>query len=235
MLNLRLTPGYLLAIYCLTAITHTLHEFTHHAAGYAICGAWGYMTFNRFELACDVEPTIYFSTYAGPAFTFALMWLGLALLNGASGFSRHLGFALIFAQTPWQRMLMPFFRRNDEYFASAQFFGASEVTYWAVIAIVWAICLPPLIGAFRAIGGKRRTLWFLFLFLLFPFAPYALAYWVLEQALSRGMLDQPLIGVPMLAIANFAITAVLFAVSIRFIDPDARFRVTRAAPAVSKA
>jgi hypothetical protein len=235
MLNLRLTPGYCLALYCLTAITHTLHEFVHHAAGYAVCGAWGYMTFNRFELACAVEPTIYLSTYAGPAFTFALMWLGLALLGGASRFAKHLGLALIFAQTSWQRMLMPFFGKNDEYFASAQLFGANDVTYWAVVAIVWAICLPPLIGAYRAIANKRRALWFVLFFLFIPFVPYALAYWLLEQALVRGVLDEAVIGVPMLAIVNFAATAAALALSIRFIDPETQERVTPRTPAASKA
>ena len=84
--------------------------------------------------------------------------------------------------------------------ASAQLFGANDVTYWAVIAIVWAICLPPLIGAYRAIANKRRSLWFVLFFLFIPFVPYALAYWLLEQALVRGVLDETVIGVPMLAI-----------------------------------
>jgi hypothetical protein len=222
MITLRLTPGYCLALYCITAITHTLHEFVHHAAGAAICGAWGYMTFNRFELACVAEPTIYFSTYAGPAFTFALMWAGMFMLQSGSVWTRHLGFALIFAQTPWQRMLMPLFKKNDEYFASAQFFGGGDVTAWVVAAVIWAICLPPLLAAFGAIANRRRALWFLFYFLLFPFVLYALAYWVLEQMLNQGVLAQTVIGVPWLAIINFAVTAALLAFSIRFIDPSPR-------------
>jgi hypothetical protein len=222
MITLRLTPGYCLAIYCLTAITHTLHEFVHHAAAYAICGDWGAMSFNSFSVACETTPTISLSTYAGPAFTFALMWAGMSLLQGASSFARHLGFALIFAQTPWQRMLMPFFQKNDEYFASAHFFGGSHTTALIVAAVIWAICLPPLIAAFKAIANKRRLLWFAFYFLLFPFVLYALAYWLLEQALHRGVLDEAVIGVPILAIVNFAVTLAVLALSIRFIDPTPR-------------
>jgi hypothetical protein len=220
MLTLRLTPGYCLAIYCLTALTHTLHEFAHHAAGYAICGAWGYMTFNRFELACDVEPTIYFSTYAGPVFTFALMWAGMFMLQSRDTFTRYAGFALIFAQTPWQRMLMPFFHKNDEYFASAQFFGEGDATMWIVASVIWFVCLPPLIAAFHAIANQRRTLWFVFYFLVFPFLIWAPVYAWLEYLLSQGVLDETVIGVPLLAIVNFVATALLLALSFRFLRTD---------------
>src|SRR5215813_12412916 len=80
MLNLRITPAYCVALYCLTALSHTLHEFTHHLVGRAVCGSWGTMTFNVFSLSCGTEPYIYVATYAGPAFTFALLWIGASLL-----------------------------------------------------------------------------------------------------------------------------------------------------------
>lgn len=228
MITLRLTPGYCLAIYCLTAITHTLHEFVHHATAYAICGQWGAMSFNSFRVACEMTPVMYLSTYAGPAFTFALMWAGMFLLQSGGVFARQLGFALTFAQTPWQRMLMPFFQKNDEYYASAQLFGGGHGAALVVAVAIWAICLPPLIAAFQAIANRRRIAWFAFFFLIFPFVIYALAYWLLESLLQQGVLADTVIGVPMLAIINFALTLAVLALTIRHISPSPP-EVTKAA------
>ena len=220
MLNLRLTPGYCVALYCLTALSHTLHEFTHHLAGAAVCGAWGTMTFNLFSLACGNEPYIYIATYAGPAFTFGLLWIGASLLLSPSDFTRHFGFALIIAQIPWQRMIMPFLRGNDEYYASKHLFGANAITYWAVGLVVLAICLPPVIAAYRAIANKPHPLWFIGALIL-PFLLWAPVYALFEYLLlQRQVLADTIIGVPVLAIVNFAATTVLFALTVRFIEPS---------------
>lgn len=220
MLHLRFTPAYCLALYCLTALSHTLHEFTHHLVGAAVCGTWGTMTFNVFSLSCANEPYIYIATYAGPAFTFGLLWVGASMLLSHSSFTRHFGFALIIAQIPWQRMIMPFLRGNDEYYASKHLFGATGATYWMVALIVLAICLPPLISAYRAIANKPRAVWFAGALIL-PFLLWAPVYALFEYLLlQRQVLAETIIGVPMLAIVNFVATAVLFGLTVRFIEPS---------------
>jgi len=57
------------------------------------------------------------ATYAGPAFSFAAMWLGWWLLarSRSTEMQRHLGFATIFAQLPAQRLHGPLGGVNDEY------------------------------------------------------------------------------------------------------------------------
>ena len=50
-LCIPLTWRYLLAFYCLGALMGMSHALAHHAAGFAICGDWGYKTFNFFVLA----------------------------------------------------------------------------------------------------------------------------------------------------------------------------------------
>src|SRR5437867_3921818 len=101
-LHLRLTWQYVTAFAALTILCGTSHEFAHHFAGAAVCGAFGTKTFNSFQLApgCEANPWRLWPTVAGPLFTFALMWWGMSLLRGAGEGSRRLGFALVFANFP---------------------------------------------------------------------------------------------------------------------------------------
>jgi hypothetical protein len=72
------------------------------------------------------------ATYAGPAFSFAAMWLGWWLLarSRSTGMQRHLGFATIFAQLPAQlpaqRLHGPLGVFNDEYCAASHMFGRTR-------------------------------------------------------------------------------------------------------------
>src|SRR5438128_10395041 len=78
-LKIKLSLPYLIAFLALTILCGTSHEFIHHFTAAAMCGCFGYKTFNSFEL-CDscltnVSARVV-STWAGPLLTFGLMWLG---------------------------------------------------------------------------------------------------------------------------------------------------------------
>jgi hypothetical protein len=180
----------------------------------------GGKSFNYFENACD-EPIAYLATYAGPLFTFVMMYVGAYFLNDKfSTLKKQLGFAIIFAQWPLQRMTSPFFRMNDEYYASAALFGRTDTVYWAVIISIWLICLPPLIKAYKSIDNKYRIAWFLFYLCLFPYLLLGPFFGGLEYLMvEKKFLAQPIIGIGLLFIINEIITIIAYIFSKKYINP----------------
>ncbi len=211
MIHLKITLRYCIAFYCIIMLYTSLHELVHHFAGYFICGDWGYKTFNYFSTACEGTRKTYLATYAGPVFTYAMMYVGMWFLQkGKTNYQQQLGFALIFAQLPCQRMVGPIFRMNDEYYATAKLFGNTTTNQWIVFLLLLAICLPPLVRAYRSIGNKNRLLWFSFYFLLFPYVLWGPFFGGLEYLMvNRGVLDQTIIGIGLLFIINEVVTIIL--------------------------
>lgn len=203
-MRLRLTWQYVVAFVALTILCGTSHEFIHHFAGAVVCGGFGSKTFNSFELApgCAANPLSAWPTVAGPLFTVALMWWGMFLLGGADERRRRLGFALIFANFPVNRMGFVLFGWNDEQWVSRHTFGPSRVAFWVTVLLVWAACVPPLVVAYRAIGNRGRPLWFTGFFLL-PFTfvlLFAGAFLENYLLLGQRVLATPVLGVPYLII-----------------------------------
>jgi hypothetical protein len=223
-IRLKLTWSYCLAFYCIGMLYASLHELVHHFAGALLCGAWGYKSFNYFETACEGTARSWYATYAGPLFTYAVMYVGAwFLLRSSSNYRKHLGFAMIFAQLPLQRMTSPFFHMNDEYAATVNLFGHSALNYWLVILVIWLVCVPPLWIAYRAIENRRRALWFLFYLVLFPYVLVGPFFFTLEYLMvTRGVLAQTFIGIGWLFIINEIVTIVLYVWARKFIDPDWR-------------
>ncbi|MDX1940586.1 MAG: hypothetical protein SFU99_08540 [Saprospiraceae bacterium] len=221
MITLKITWRYCLAFYCIIMLYASLHELVHHFSAYFICGDWGYKSFNYFETACEGTPKSWYATYSGPLFTFIMMYIGAYLLQKeASNYQKHLGFAMIFAQLPLQRMISPIFRMNDEYIATVSLFGNTDLNYWLVIIIIWLICLPPLIKAYRAIQNRYRWLWFAFYFILFPYIIWGPIFGTLEYLMvNKGFLDQTLIGIGLLFIINEIITIIAYYVTKKYINP----------------
>ena len=220
MVTLKINWKYCLAFYCIGMLYASLHELVHHFTGYLICGEWGYKTFNYFKTACG-GPKVLIATYAGPLFTFIVMYVGAYFLNKKfSNYKRHLGFALIFAQIPLQRMISPFFKMNDEYYATSKLFGSTEVVYWSVGIIVWIICLPPLIKAYRAIENKHKLVWFLFYLTLFPYLLVGPFFMGLEYLMvTKKVLATSIIGIGLLFIINEVVTIVGYYMTKKYIDP----------------
>lgn len=221
MLQLKITFRYCLAFYSIIMLYTSLHELVHHFSGYVICGDWGYKTFNYFRTACEDDPKTYLATYAGPIFTYAILYVGMYFLRpSASKYQQHLGFALIFAQLPFQRMIGPLLKMNDEYYATVKLFGATDFNYWLVTIVIFTICVPPLIRAYQAIANKRAWAWFLFYFLLFPYLLWGPFFGGLEYLMvQKGVLDQTLIGIGLLFLINEVITILLHLLTRKDIDP----------------
>ena len=224
MIKLKITWKYCLSFYCIIMLYASLHELVHHFSGYLICGDWGLKTFNYFETACEQEPKSLIATYIGPLFSFIMMYVGAYLLTQkSSDYKKHLGFAILFAQLPFQRMLSPFFKMNDEFYATSNLFGDTPLVYWSVIIIIWMICIPPLIKAYQSIENQYRIIWFLFYLVLFPYLLWGPAFGVLEFLMvKKKLLAQPLIGIGVLFIINEVVTIIAYYLTKKYINPNYR-------------
>ena len=222
MIKLKITWRYIIAFYCVIMLYVSLHELVHHFVGYLVCGEWGIKTFNYFATACDDNPISFIATYAGPIFTFLMMYVGMYFLKDSnSNYKKHLGFAMIFAQLPLQRMLVPIFEMNDEYYATASLLGKTSTVYWSVIMVIWLICLPPLVKAYEAIGNQYKILWFLFYLVLFPYLIWGPIFGGLEYLMvEKKFLAQSFIGIGLLFIINEIVTIVAFYYTKKYIDPE---------------
>ncbi|WP_025664818.1 hypothetical protein [Aquimarina megaterium] len=221
MIKIKITWKYCLAFYSIIMLYASLHELVHHFSGYFICGDWGVKTFNYFETACEQDSKSLIATYIGPIFSFIMMYLGAHFLrNKSSDYKKHLGFAIIFAQLPLQRMISPFFKMNDEFYATAKLFGDSSFIYWSVIIIIWLICLPPLIKVYRSIENKHKLIWFLFYLVLFPYILWGPIFGILEFLMvEKKFLAQPIIGIGLLFIINEVITIIGYYLTKKYINP----------------
>lgn len=225
MIKLRITWKYCLALYFMAMLYSSLHELAHHFTGYLVCGKWGYKTFNYFSTACEDKPDnmSYLATYAGPLYTFIMLWIGAWLLKkkDATEYQKQFGFAMIFALMPWQRMVMPFFKMNDEYYISAKLFGQTPLTFWTVIIVVWVICLPPLIIAYKAIQNKNRMLWFLLFSFLLPYILWGPIFGALEYLLvNKHVLDGTVIGIAYLFVLNEVVTIIGYYMTKKYFQPE---------------
>ncbi len=203
-MRIRITKRYILAFLCLTILCGTSHEFVHHFMGRAICGCFGYKTFNSFTLCPGCEaahPLYYWATIAGPLFTFFLMWIGLYQLSKPDNKNKQLGFALIFANFPINRIMFALMGWNDEQWTASILFHNS-ISFWITNLLIWICTIPPLVVAYKSIQNKRKFFVFLGFFILpfifvFLFAGLFLEEWLL---LKQKFLNGTVIGIPYLII-----------------------------------
>lgn len=157
---------HLLALVALSWLASFVHEFTHHVAGAFICGEAGRMSLTLFALDEACGAAWPWTTAAGPLLSYALMWLGMALvLRG-----RHVwwGFALVIANKAFLRLLTALMGGGDE----GVLFDLVSPQYgrWLAIACVLALSLPPLWVCYRALSPHRRP-WVFAGAMLLPMLP----------------------------------------------------------------
>lgn len=127
-MRIPLTWQYLLAFYCLGALMGMSHELAHHAAGFAICGDWGYKTFNSFVLAKGCEQshpqTFWLATLVGPVlFNYVPLWIGVWLMRKTDEGAQLFGVTLVFCTVPALRIFSAFVG-GDETWMVHYFWGS---------------------------------------------------------------------------------------------------------------
>ncbi|MES2390572.1 MAG: hypothetical protein V4555_02950 [Acidobacteriota bacterium] len=215
-MTLRITWRYVVAFAALTMLCGTSHEFAHHFAGAALCGGFGTKTFNSFTLAAGCDASVvkrYWAALAGPVFTFGLMWAGYVMLRSKSEPRRMMGFALVFANFPVNRMLFVLLGQNDEQYAGRLMFGRHPLVFWLTVVVVWGVCLPPLVEAFQQLRNQPRIAWFAAFFLL-PFCFVVVFAGVLEEfvLLRHPVMATGVLGIPYLILLVEALSVVTFEV-----------------------
>jgi hypothetical protein len=205
-LHLRLTFKSLLIFQFFFFLMHELHELAHIITGRLICGAWGTRDFNVWQLCESCKATYpQIATFAGPIFTFIMLWLGRYWLkHGASTSIRSLGLVFILGNMPFGRIYMAATGSGDEvYGLRSLLMNASHSNLiWIKLlgfVIVALICVPPLVTAYRAIANKRKALIFIALLIVPLMLDSILLLIALNGILAKGFLNQVyVLGTPLL-------------------------------------
>lgn len=193
-----MTWRYWLGFFCLCALMGISHELAHHAAGFAICGDWGYKTFNSFALAAgckEAHPDTYWlATLAGPVlFNYVPMWIGFFLMMRPAAGARLFGLSLVFSTIPIMRIVFSALGANDEPWMVRHLFGKDPVAFWLMNVAIWALTFPPLILAWRRMGNRFRFGVYLLFFVgvpafVFVFVGLFLEKLILEDVILSGTL-----------------------------------------------
>ena len=195
----QLTPGLVAGMAALAVVVHEAHELSHTAVGRLVCGGWGPRNFNTWDLPADCTSVI--PTVAGPVFSFALMWIGAAMLGAPSRRWLPLGLALVITANPFARLLTAVLGGGDE---------GALVRHWtglprgmpAILLTALPVALlvsVPLWRAWNRLAPRRRPLHFTGLLVL-PMLVTGLLLFVAGNRLLRlGVLAGPeLAGTPLL-------------------------------------
>lgn len=204
-MNLRISFSYFFSFLLLLIIMMELHEIAHIVVGRILCGCWGPRDFNVWSLCETCEervPLSWLATLAGPLFSFALMWLGMALLKSSDPARAAIGLSMIFTNIPFGRITTVMLGGGDEMVVVRHFLkGDMGRTGMILIGsmIVLAAGLPPIVQAYRSIKNGRALLYILG-FITLPLA-FLLLYTLigLNTLLESGFLANVwIMGTPLL-------------------------------------
>lgn len=206
-------------------LMHELHELAHIITGRIICGCWGNRDFNVWDVCpgcLQQHPLAIAATFAGPVFTFAMLWMGRYWLkhSGPAAY-RSLGLVLILGNMQFGRMYMAATGSGDEVWGLRYLFLNPDhsnllLIKIAAFLIVSVICIPPLATAYRAIANKNKVLIFA-AFLIIPLMlDTVIILMVLNGILAKGIWSSVwIMGTPLLITAWLAVCAVIVLVNVR--------------------
>ena len=192
-MKLKLTPQFILTFLALTFVMHEAHEIVHTSIGRLICGCWGQRDFNAWGLCegcSEQNPISIISTFAGPIFTFIMIWIGTLLIGETkSENQKTFGFSLIFANIPFARILTASLGGGDEVWALSELITNFNIAWATGLISIVLITFYPLRKAFKLIENKKKILWFLGFFLLPTFIDLLLVLGVMNTLLEKGILS----------------------------------------------
>lgn len=198
---------------------HEMHELAHIVTGRIICGGWGTRDFNVWDLCKDClkqKPIAVTATFAGPLFTFVMLWVGRYLLKyGKSTQSRSLGLVFILGNMQFGRIYMAVLNGGDEIFGLRWLFlnhdqSNAQIIRLVTVIIISIICIPPLLTAYKAIANKRKILIYTG-FLIVPLVFDTVVILVLLNGLlEKGIFNQVwIMGTPLFITLWFTVCSIL--------------------------
>ena len=216
-MKIALTARNSTALVALSFLMQETHELAHTFVGRLICGAWGRRDFNVWGLSRNCtndEPLTLLATFAGPAYTFSVIWIGYYLLTRRSVRERSVGFALVVSSMPFSRVLTPLLGGGDEIFGLRRL-GVDHLVAWGLtLVVVFGLAVFPLVRIYRLIENRRKPLWIIGL-LLVPFLLVgAIVFGILQTLmLKNGILaDYWIMGSPILVTMWLFVSATVFAI-----------------------
>jgi hypothetical protein len=216
------SPGFrwLLAFAILTLVVHELHEVAHTTFVRLLCGAYGARGFNAWQLPEGCSTLV--PTAMGPLFSYLVMFAGVALLGSAELRRRWLGLGLAIAGNPLARVITAAMGGGDEgVLARALLGGPGTTARVTASVIVGALCLVPLVAAWRALPRAGRARWWSAIVIMPMLTTGLLFIYAGDRLLAAGVLPAPVAGAPMLVHLATLVTLALLAATWRWLVPDA--------------
>jgi hypothetical protein len=222
-LKIQLTFKNLLLFIIFFFFMHELHELTHIITGRIICGCWGTRDFNVWSTCADCQSSYAIAaTFAGPLFTFIMLWLGRFLLKHARSVRyQSFGLLLILGNMQFGRMYMAAMGSGDEVWGLRSLFLNADYSNFLTIKIiafliVSCICLPPLITAYKTIAKPKKKLVFVG-FLIIPLVLDTVVILILLNGmLNKGFLNQVwIMGTPLLITLWFLFCTLVVGISFK--------------------
>jgi hypothetical protein len=216
-MKIKLNLKFVLSFVALIFVMHEAHEIVHTSVGRIICGCWGERDFNAWQLCkgcAEAHPISVISTFVGPLFTFILIWYGTSFLKPTnSDTQKSFGFALLFANMPFARIITAIFGGGDEVWGLNEILHNHPLAWGIGLTAILLITAYPLYKAFIIIENKYRIGWFLLFFLTPVFIDLLLVLGVMNTLLEKGVLSQYwILGSPMLVTVWTILVTVVFIV-----------------------
>lgn len=217
MFRISLKPRSIIALIFLSFLMQETHELAHTGVGRIICGCWGRRNFNLWSLCsgCSDEKALWIlATWAGPFYTFSVIWLGVLLMARPSLRHKSFGLALVVSSMPFSRIISPLTGSGDEVYALTVHLGDRNLAWVLGLTVVLLLVIPPVVKIWRTIGNRRRG-WWLTGLLLVPFFMTGIVVFGILQGLllENGVLaSYGIWGSPLLITLWFTICVVVVAI-----------------------
>ena len=220
-MKIKLTLGAVIAFIALLFLMHEAHEMVHTAVGRMICGCWGQRDFNVWSLCegcMEKYPVAVWATFAGPLFTFTMIWMGVYFLSSANTAWRSLGFALIFANIPFARIFTAAMDKGDEVYGLNRLLHQHQLSWVLGLTIVLLFTAYPLWKVYKAINNKNRVGYFI-LFLLSPMMlDMIIVFGLMNTLLRNGVLSSDwILGAPVIVTLFTGTMLVIFISTAKYI------------------
>ena len=195
----RIGWRWLVALLPLIVLAHEGHELAHTLGGRLICGRWATRDFSVWAIdGCSS----WWPTLLGPLFSYLLMAVGAALALRGRHPARWVGLALVFAANPLARVVTAATGRGDELLVARALAGVDGVAppalYLFNLLVVLGLAGVVIRGAWHGMRGvRRRGPWFAVL-LFVAMAVTGPGTGFFNHLLRAGLLDQPVLGAPLL-------------------------------------
>jgi hypothetical protein len=161
--RVRPSAGTLFAFFVVVLALAEAHECAHILTARIVCGGWGVRDFSVWSTAegCSDHPFVLLATFAGPLFTYAVMWASIWMLRREGPDSqRSIGIVLIFGALPFARVFTAITGHGDEVSGFTELTG-NHWTGWMIgLASVFLLSVYPLACAYRKLAPERRPLVF---------------------------------------------------------------------------